>query len=79
MSDEWSDWIEWGGKGAVPNGVKAGDWYQGIGIKGQFVEKRVERNYPENWKNIERFRLRKPRGLTMLEEIAKGIREPVGA
>ncbi len=35
--------------------------------------------YGDGWFPIIRYRIRKPRGLTILEEVAAGIREPVDA
>lgn len=74
--EEWGPWIEWGGRMAIPPGVRVGDYYQGLRMSGQSVEKRVERNHPLNWSTLKRFRIRKPKGLTMLEGLIQNLPVP---
>ena len=93
MGDEWGPWIEHDGNGCpVPFGTIAevteranedGDgWKSGDERTGVIL---VSSQKIEPWylgqavADIIRYRIRKPRGLTILEEIAQGIREPEDA
>ncbi|WP_133065807.1 hypothetical protein [Mameliella alba] len=87
---EWGPWIEHDGKGCpcagayvqakFSNGIALEGVVSGVGNQDhgqwdwQWAEKRC-------MARIIRYRIRKPRGLTILEEIARGVKEPqeVGA
>ena len=76
MGDEWGPWIEHGREKSAPRFVVVGMYINVDGFNGNtcgFVEQL------DNWTGVDRFRIRKPRGLTILEEIAQGIREPEDA
>lgn len=89
MSEEWGAWIEHDGKGCPCVGQYAhvvsdcGDEF--IGIVGSHPQFNVSR-YPGgswNWKNrhlarVLRYRIRKPRGLTILENLIADLPAPVG-
>ncbi|KHQ51115.1 hypothetical protein [Mameliella alba] len=77
---EWGPWIEHNGKGCpLP------DWQivEAVDVEGEFYEAdRVDTlcwdhdcGTPVLWWII-RYRIRKPRGLTILEEIARSVKEP---
>ena len=90
MGDEWGPWIEHDGLG-VPECV-VGVVCQAVAGNGMVVEA-IRRGPPGPGRNswtwpyadeamvqrIIRYRTRKPRGLTIIEEIAQGIREPEDA
>jgi hypothetical protein len=90
MTDEWGPWIEHGGLGCpVPFGTIAevtekavedgsdfcaGDERTGVVlVTGAMIEPWVWGN---SIANIIRYRVRKPRGLTILADIAAGVRQP---
>jgi hypothetical protein len=85
MSEEWSDWIEHDGRGCPCVGM----WVQAVMDSGKLREGIAGGEGGRSWTweladkafiaRLIRYRIRKPRGLTMLEEIAKGVREPVDA
>ncbi len=79
MDEEWGPWIEHDGS-ARPMAARAGDtvicFMIGGGAYGPFV---TDGGLSSPWFRVSKYRIRKPRGLTILEEIAKGIREPVDA
>jgi hypothetical protein len=87
MSDEWSDWIEHDG-GVCPC---VGQFIHAVFDQWHPLEYRgFAAGFHDAWVHdvppaarrkgrVIRYRIRKPRGLTMLEEIAKDVREPVDA
>jgi hypothetical protein len=88
MGDEWGPWIEHDGKGRpVPRGavvhmvarcVVTGTIEQQVGVA---HEDRGSWDWsdPAGLMKIISYRVRKPRALSMLQEIAAGVREPVDA
>ena len=88
MSDEWGPWIEHDGKGCP---VKAGMWidveYRGKRPDGGRVNRSVVRAPNWIWPkeggllfafDVIRYRIRKPRGLTILENLIADLPAPVG-
>lgn len=84
MSDEWSEWIEHDGE-HVPNNVR-GSWCMIEGHDGAWgnivvSEGRVERGHAFVCKSrifgpqVIRYRIRKPRGLTILQQLIEHLPE----
>ena len=88
MSDEWGPWIDWsGGENPAPG------MYVAIEIRGRaWVEDRFPRGNPdcdlsEVWAwwhdgeddDIVRYRIRKPRGMLILESLLADLPEEVPA
>lgn len=85
--EEWGTWIDHDGK-VCP--VMVGQyiqtksiWKDRYSIKEGLIRVFYQdggdwnwRNYPKNWKVI-RYRIRKPRGLTMLERVARDVTAPI--
>lgn len=83
MSEEWGPWIEHGGT-RVPDVV--GKVVHCVYKDGGEVIDMAEGNpaawiagYSPGFIPIIRYRIRKPRGLVILEEIANGVRQPEDA
>jgi hypothetical protein len=87
MSEEWGPWIEHDG-GFVPH--LAGYWVEGDEVFHTFVRRdewRVETGFGASWNwanwpefsKIIRYRIRKPRGLTILEGLLENLPEHVDA
>lgn len=91
MSDEgeWGPWIDHDGKGCPCRG----DWVQAQDRSGDIMEARATGEYGEagsawDWASIPhiwwdaaiiRYRIRKPRGLTILESLLENLPEEVDA
>ena len=86
---EWGPWIEHDGKGCPCVGMYVQvDWIcQVRGIQRGAIIPCVQGSgwtwdrlpAPGRYGAVIRYRIRKPRGLTMLEEISQGIRQPEDA
>ena len=91
MNDEWGPWIEHDGTEcpcvgewvqAAMSGPQHARWSHGTFFRGIWEGRARGVNcwvYGSNHMQVVRFRIRKPRGLAILEEIANGAREPVDA
>jgi hypothetical protein len=89
MSAEWSDWIEHDGEGCPCVGMRvqyeAGNPFTGrVFVKDELVcatgkDGWRSEDWFRNFHVVIRYRIRKPRGLTMLQDIAARVREPVDA
>lgn len=83
MSEEWGPWIEHDGSEACPFNI--GERVQTVGgYPGCPREMNEWTVTPycaslKGYRFIDRYRIRKPRGLTILEEIAQGVKQPEDA
>jgi len=92
MSEEWGPWIEHDGSGCpcvgLPCEIEA--YYTGkdpspgsIALGGASWSWRIYIGHPCCYdigvNPIVRYRIRKPRGVTILEEIAQGVKQPEDA
>ncbi len=82
MSEEWGPWIEHDGKGCpVPDGafvlvdVGVGALIIGHGRFCEFCVRTANRDWIA-WPHVIRYRIRKPRGLTILEELIADLPQP---
>ena len=87
--DQWGPWIEHDGKGC-PCGIVAGDYMQAEYRDGELHAGRVNDATicAPNWiwpkpsgrefaTDCIRYRIRKPRGLTILERVAQDVTAPI--
>jgi len=70
--DEWGPWIEWACHFGTPENVHIGDWARCIGL-GRDVTSPVKTLNPRSWALVDRFRVRKPKGLSILEKLIADV------
>ena len=67
MSDEWGPWIEWGMRRETAE--KKGVYVRANIIRTGEYEGPVKNDSPEAWAGVIRYRIRKPRGMVILENL----------
>jgi hypothetical protein len=82
--DGWTDWIDHDGKGCpcvgwMVQAIHDGFFDTWIGIAGSEGGESWDWTYSDSYAPLIRYRVRKPKGAEMLEQLVQDVPEPVDA